>query len=94
MSTSPRLSPVTYQPETIFLESEFLPGDVAELRLSCDTVTVTDDAVTIQGIETRHIQAMVWLAEYLSFDADSQRHRFRVSRPIVKPPLRARFPRV
>lgn len=91
MSTKP--PPAAYQPETIFLESEFLPGDVAELRLHCETVTVTVDAVTVQGIETRHIQSMVWLAEYLSFDADGQHHRFRVTRPIVKPPLRARFPR-
>ncbi|MFJ1255958.1 hypothetical protein [Cupriavidus sp. CuC1] len=85
---------MTYQAESIFLESEFLPGDVAELRLPCETVTVTADAVTIQGIETRHIQAMAWLAEYLSFDAGREHHRLRVARPIVKPPLRARFPRV
>jgi hypothetical protein len=88
------MSALTFQPKSIFLESQFLPGDVAELRLHCETVTVTVDAVTVQGIETRHIQSMVWLAEYLSFDADGQHHRFRVTRPIVKPPLRARFPRV
>lgn len=85
---------MTYQAPSIFLESEFLPGDVAELRLPCNTILVSGDAVTVQGVETRHLQAMVWLAEYLSFDADGQHHRFRVARPIVKPPLKARFPRV
>ncbi|MGT2427909.1 hypothetical protein ACU4HD_02935 [Cupriavidus basilensis] len=82
----------TYQPETIFLESQFLPDDVAELRLPCESVTVGTGAVTVQGVETRHLQAMVWAAEYLSFEADGQHHRFRVARPAVKPPLRARFP--
>ncbi|MGE8453884.1 MAG: hypothetical protein ACN6OP_25400 [Pseudomonadales bacterium] len=84
----------TFRPASIFLESHFLPGGTAELRLPCDTILVSDDAVTVQGIETRHLQAMVWVAEYLSFDADGQHHRFRIARPHVKPPLRARFPRV
>jgi hypothetical protein len=83
----------TYQTDSIFLESEFLPGDVAELRLPCEGIAVTADAVTVQGVETRHLQAMVWVAEYLSFDADGQHHQFKVSRPAVRPPLRARFPR-
>ncbi|MDW3682919.1 hypothetical protein RA280_14415 [Cupriavidus sp. CV2] len=85
---------MTYQAESIFLESHFLPGDTAELRLPCDTILVSDDAVTVLGVETRHLQAMVWLAEYLSFDADGQHHRLRIARPFIKPPLRARFPRV
>lgn len=84
---------IEFAPATMFLESEFLPVDVAELRLPCERVEVSDSAVTVHGIETRHLQAMVWLAEYLSFDADGQHHRFRVARPHIKPPLRARFPR-
>ncbi|MDW3683359.1 hypothetical protein RA280_16720 [Cupriavidus sp. CV2] len=87
----PELS--TYSPATIFLESHFLPGDTAELRLPCASVIVTDRGLVVEGIETRHLQAMVWVAEYLSFDADGQHHRFRVARPHIKPPLRARFPR-
>ncbi len=78
---------------SIFLESHFLPGDTAELRLACESVTVTPDAVTVRGIETRHIEKMVWTADYLSFEQDGQHHRIKVARPAVKSPLRARFPR-
>ncbi|MGT2429224.1 hypothetical protein ACU4HD_11845 [Cupriavidus basilensis] len=85
--------PVTYQAASIFLESQFLPGDAAELRLDCEHVTITASAVTVHGIETRHIEKMMWTADYLSFEQDGQQHRIKVSRPAVKPPLRARFPR-
>ncbi|MGT2507936.1 hypothetical protein [Cupriavidus basilensis] len=84
---------VTFQTASIFLETHYLPGDIAELRLPCDAVTVTDVAISVKGIETRHIQAMNWLAEYLSFESDGNEFRFRVARPAVMPPLNARFPR-
>ncbi|MHA7680121.1 hypothetical protein [Cupriavidus sp. PET2-C1] len=49
---------------SIFLESHFLPGDTAQLRLDCESVTVMASAVTVQGIETRHIEKMAWTADY------------------------------
>ncbi|MGO4332607.1 hypothetical protein AB4Z48_17560 [Cupriavidus sp. 2TAF22] len=85
--------PVTYDAASIFLETHFLPGDTAELRLDCEGVTVTASAVTVHGIETRHIEKMWWTADYLSFEQDGQQHRIKVGRPAVKPPLRAYFPR-
>ena len=85
--------PVTYQAASIFLETQFLPGDTAELRLDCENVTVTANAVTVHGIETRHIEKMVWTADYLSFEQDGLHHRIKVARPAVKTPLRALFPR-
>lgn len=78
---------------SIFLETQFLPGDAAELRLDCEGVTVSASAVTVHGIETRHIEKMVWTADYLSFEQDGQHYRIKVARPAVKTPLRARFPR-
>ncbi|KJK22567.1 hypothetical protein UB46_20775 [Burkholderiaceae bacterium 16] len=83
----------TFRPATIPLETQFLPGDTAELRLDCENITVTASAVTVHGIETRHIEKMVWTADYLPFEQDGQQHRIKVCRPAVEPPLRARFPR-
>ncbi len=83
---------MTYLAESIFLESHFLPGDSAELRLPCDSVTVTRDGLIVDGIETRHLQALVWMPEALSFEADGQQHQYKVARPAVKPSLRAYFP--
>ncbi|GAB7549221.1 hypothetical protein [Cupriavidus sp. 8B] len=78
---------------SIFLESHFLPGDTAELRLACESVTVTADAVTVRGVETCQLEAMKWAPDYLSFGSGDEHHRIKVARPATKPPLRARFPR-
>lgn len=67
-------------------QSHFLPGDAAELRLDCE-------GVTVHGIETRHIEKMLWTADYLSFEQDGQHHRIKVARPAVTTPLCALFPR-
>ncbi len=64
-----------YQTESILLKSHFLPGDVAELRLLCDSVTLTDRGLGVEGVETRHIERMVRTADDLSFEQDGQHHR-------------------
>ncbi len=79
---------------SIFLEAQFLPGDMEELRLPCQLIEVRDNLVTVHGVETRYLQRLNWVPDYLSFEADGQHLRYRVGRPAVKPPLRARFPRL
>lgn len=50
---------------------------------------LTASAITAQGIETRHIEKMVWTANSLSFEHDSQHHRIKFAGPAVKTSLRA-----
>ncbi|MBO4119815.1 hypothetical protein J5T34_03560 [Cupriavidus gilardii] len=84
--------PATYPTASVFLEAHFFAYDHEELRLSCDAVTVHPDTILVRGIEARHLNAICWIPDALSFQAYDRHHRFPVGRPIVLERDVAQFP--
>lgn len=65
-------------PETIFLEAHYFGEDSEELRLPCDAVAATAGGLVVAGVEARHLQALKWQPDYLSYWADGQLLRLAV----------------
>ncbi|MGO4302519.1 hypothetical protein [Cupriavidus sp. RAF12] len=80
-----------YLPASILLEAHYFGDDAEMLRLPCASVTVQGGAIVVDGVEIRHLRALRWTPDYLSFDAGGDRHRYPVSRPAVVGPQAARF---
>jgi len=80
-----------YQPASILLEAHYFGDDTEMLRLPCAQVTVHGGAIIVNGLETRHLRALRWTPDYLSFSAGGNHHRYPVSRPAVVGPQVARF---
>lgn len=76
----------------VFLEADYLPGDREEIRLPCSTVVVHNGAVSVRGIETRHLEKLGWTPDALSFEAAGEHHRYRVAAPALGGALTAKFP--
>lgn len=84
--------PATYPAKSIFLEVEFFGDDRDEILLPCQAVTVDRGAILVRGVETRHLNAIRWIPDALSFQAYDRHHRFPVGRPIVLDSDLAQFP--
>ncbi|WP_422649025.1 hypothetical protein OJJOAM_000942 [Cupriavidus sp. H18C1] len=84
--------PATYPTASVFLEAHFFADDGEELRLPCVAVTVCNDRIVVCGIATRHLNAIRWIPDALSFRAYERHHRFPVGRPVVLDQESARFP--
>ncbi|MNS80894.1 hypothetical protein D3C72_1145910 [compost metagenome] len=63
---------------TIFLEAHYFGEDSEELRLPCDVVAATAGGLVIAGVEARHLRALKWRPDYLSYWADGQLLRLAV----------------
>ncbi|WP_367394508.1 hypothetical protein [Cupriavidus sp. Agwp_2] len=55
---------------TIFLEAHYFGGDSEELRLPCDAIAATAGGLVITGLEARHLQALTWRPDYVSYWSD------------------------
>ncbi len=84
--------PATYPASSVFLEAHFFADDREELYLPCDAITVGREAIVVRGIETRHLAALRWTPDALSFRAYQHELVFKVWRPTVIDSLTARFP--
>lgn len=84
--------PATYPTASVFLEVHFFADDREELRLPCEAVTVDKDAIVVRGIETRHLAALRWTPDALSFGAYQHQLSFKVWRPAIIDGLTAQFP--
>lgn len=85
--------PVTFPAQSVFFEAHFLGEDLAELRLPCEAVVLEPRAITTRGVEARHLAALKWTPDALSFRSLDQNHWYAVGRPSVVDPLTARFAR-
>lgn len=83
--------PATYPTQSIFLETCFFGHVSEELRLSCSAVTIHRDEVSIAGLEARHLHAIQWMPDTLSFELYGRHYSFKVARPVVVDALSARF---
>ncbi|WP_434033741.1 hypothetical protein [Cupriavidus sp. a3] len=55
---------------TIFLEAHYFGEDSEELRLPCDAIAATAGGLVVTGLETRHLQALAWQPDYVSYWSD------------------------
>ncbi|CAG9165460.1 hypothetical protein [Cupriavidus pinatubonensis] len=78
-------------PTTIFLEAHYFGEDSEELRLACDAVAATAGGLVIAGVETRHLRALKWRPDYLSYWDDGQLLRLAVGPWIALDALTVRF---
>lgn len=62
---------------TIFLEAHYFGEDSEELR-PCDAVAATAGGLIVAGLEVRHLDALKWRPDYLSYWADGQLLRLAV----------------
>ncbi len=63
---------------TIFLEAHYFGEDSEELRLPCEAVAATAGGLVIAGLETRHVHALKWRPDYISYWSDGQLVRLAV----------------
>jgi len=80
-----------YESESILLEARYFGDDAEFLRLPCTRVAIGNGAIVVHGIEPRHLQALPWTPDFLSFDEHGTLHRYPVGRPAVVGPGQARF---
>ncbi|SCU74125.1 conserved hypothetical protein [Cupriavidus necator] len=76
---------------TIFLEAHFFAEDHEELRLPCDAVAVATGGLVVTGVEARHLRALKWRPDYLSYWEDGQLLRLAVGQWIALDALTALF---
>ncbi|GLC97842.1 hypothetical protein Tamer19_72510 [Cupriavidus sp. TA19] len=55
---------------TIFLEAHYFGEDSEELRLPCDAIAATAGGLVVTGLEARHLQALTWRPDYVSYWSD------------------------
>ncbi|MFS8973847.1 hypothetical protein PO002_04935 [Cupriavidus necator] len=76
---------------TIFLEAHYFGEDHEELRLPCEAVAATLDGLIVAGVEARHLRALKWRPDYLSYWADGQLLRLAVGPWVALDALTVRF---
>lgn len=81
----------TYLPGTILLEASGGKRGASALRLHCKSVTIAPGGVVVDGIAVRHLLAIAWNPEYLSFDFHGESYRIRVTSLGIVRPERALF---
>ncbi|SPD47482.1 hypothetical protein [Cupriavidus neocaledonicus] len=64
----------------VFLEAQFFPDDQVEERLDCEGISERRDRIVVHGLDVRHIRALRWTPDYVSFQAAGQVRRHAVSR--------------
>ncbi|MCY1506359.1 hypothetical protein D9M68_406070 [compost metagenome] len=52
---------------TVCLEAHYFGEDSEELRLVCDAVAANADSLLVAGVEVRHLRALKWRPDYLSY---------------------------
>lgn len=65
---------------SVFLEARFFADDLVEERLHCEGVTEARDGIVIHGFGMRHVRALGWTPDYLTFETGGQVRRHRVGR--------------
>lgn len=73
------------------MEAQFFADDRG-VAAACEAVTVGQHAIVVRGIETRHLAALRWTPDALSFGAYQHQLSFKVRRPAIIDGLTARFP--
>lgn len=63
---------------TFFLEAHYFGEDREELRLPCDAIAATAGGLVVAGVEARHLRALKWRPDYVSYWADGQLLRLAV----------------
>ncbi|NOV25360.1 hypothetical protein E5S69_17795 [Cupriavidus necator] len=63
----------------VFLEAQFLPDDQVEERLDCEAITERRDKIVVHGLDVRHVRALRWTPDFVSFQAAGQVRRHAVS---------------
>ncbi|AEI76718.1 hypothetical protein CNE_1c13690 [Cupriavidus necator N-1] len=63
---------------TIFLEAHYFGEDSEELRLPCDAVAALASGLVVSGIEVRHLRALKWRPDHLSYWDEGQLLRLAV----------------
>ncbi|MGH8786848.1 MAG: hypothetical protein ACREYA_17415 [Cupriavidus necator] len=87
MSTEP-------QAASVFLEARFFADDQVEERLHCERVTEAKDGITVHGLDVRHVRALRWTPDYLSFHtADGRVQRHPIARWVELGPSTVMFAR-
>ncbi|TWG80385.1 hypothetical protein L602_000500000310 [Cupriavidus gilardii J11] len=84
--------PATYPARSICLEVAFFGDERDEVRLACDAVTIQPGAIVVRGVDARHLGAIEWAPDALSFSAYDRHHRFPVGRPTLIDHGSALFP--
>jgi hypothetical protein len=74
MSTEPRAT------SAVFLEAQFFADDLVEQRLECEGITERQDKIIVHGLDARHVQALRWTPDYVSYQAEGQVRRHPVTR--------------
>ncbi|MGY2486880.1 hypothetical protein [Cupriavidus sp. CP313] len=87
MSTERRATP------SIFLEAQFFADDQVEERLACEGVSEAQDGITVHGVDVRHVRALRWTPDYLSFHDDGRVRRHPVGRWVEFGPSTVKFAR-
>lgn len=63
---------------TIFLEAHYFGEDSEEFRLPCDAVVATAGGLVVAGVEARHLRALKWRPDYISYWSDGQLLRLAI----------------
>jgi len=86
MSTEPAAT-------SVFLEARFFADDLVEERLHCERVTEARDGIVVHGLDARHVRALRWTPDYLSFEAAGRVRRHQVGRWVELGPTTVKFAR-
>ncbi|AEI77888.1 hypothetical protein CNE_1c25700 [Cupriavidus necator N-1] len=78
---------------SVFLEARFFADDLVEERLACEGVSEARDGITVHGLDVRHVRALRWTPDYLSFHADGRVQRHPVAPWIELGPSTVMFAR-
>ncbi|MCY1215269.1 hypothetical protein D9M68_734850 [compost metagenome] len=81
------------QAASVFLEARFFADDQVEERLHCERVTEAKDGIVVHGLDVRHVRALRWTPDYLSFHAGGEVRRHQVGRWIELGPSTVKFAR-
>jgi len=76
---------------SVFLEARFFADDQVEERLACEGISEAQDGITVHGLDVRHVRALGWTPDYVSFEANGQVRRHRVGPWVELQPNAVKF---
>lgn len=76
---------------TIFLEAHYFGEDREDLRLSCEAVAATTNFLIIAGVQARHLYALTWRPDHVSYWNNGELLRLAVGQWVALDERTVRF---